>query len=214
MKTIKTSEIIIPGFMRDSIPRKEKVDKIRAYVDEYNEIDKPIVLSEENVLTDSYIRYLIAVEKGFKEVPYVTDREYKKKRNDNKLVVGDIVKGVSHKYNITDTCMKKGVVLRVLDGGDQIKIRVLNHTRYPDSIGSTYIVFLEEVKKIGHVKEFVLKDFLDYISKRNFDILNEYDLYNANFSIIKRLKVVLCIAITIIRLFSKLSKSDNKIRED
>lgn len=91
MNTIRVSNIIVPKSFENSQPSEEKLNKVRAYVDEHGKLDKPIVL-DGNTLTDNYIRYLIAVEFGFEKVPYITSQEYRdrevKEENHMTYIVG------------------------------------------------------------------------------------------------------------------------------
>ena len=78
MNTIKVSDITIPKVFSDSHPKEYKLDRIRAYVDEHGKLDKPIVVNSDKVLTDNYIRYLVAVEKGLENVSIVSAQEYRR----------------------------------------------------------------------------------------------------------------------------------------
>lgn len=79
MKTTKTmiklEDVIIPKSFTETCPREEKLDKVRTHIKKYKTIDRPIVL-DGKILTDSYTRYLVAKEFGFKEVPYITVQEH------------------------------------------------------------------------------------------------------------------------------------------
>lgn len=81
MNIIMLSEVIVPESFKRSKPSKEKLERVRAYVKEHNKLDKPIVL-DGNVLTDGYIRYLVAIEIGFKKIPYVTLHEHRDREVD------------------------------------------------------------------------------------------------------------------------------------
>ena len=76
------SEIIVPESFRQTSPKEHKLDKVRAYVAEHGKLDKPIVLDGQ-MLTDNYVRYLIAMEFGFKKVPYITTHEYREQKVEN-----------------------------------------------------------------------------------------------------------------------------------
>ena len=76
MNTIKLENIIIPKSFEQSKPSQKKIDKVKEYVNEHGKLDKPIVL-DGNMLTDSYVRYLVAIECGFEKVPYITTQEYR-----------------------------------------------------------------------------------------------------------------------------------------
>lgn len=79
MNVITLSEIIVPELFRQTKPSKQKLDKVRAYVIKHGELDKPIVL-DGRMITDNYIRYLVAAEVGLDKVPYITTQEYKEQR--------------------------------------------------------------------------------------------------------------------------------------
>lgn len=76
MNTIRLSDIIVPKSFEESKPSQKKLDVVKAYVNEHGKLDKPIVL-DGNMLTDSYVRYLVAIECGFEKVPYITSQEYR-----------------------------------------------------------------------------------------------------------------------------------------
>lgn len=90
MKTIKLVDIIIPESFEQSQPKQHKLDKVRAYVNKHGELDKPIVLDGQ-MLTDNYVRYLIALECKLEEVPYITTQEYRENIVDNEIPVTYIV---------------------------------------------------------------------------------------------------------------------------
>ena len=73
------SNVVVPKSFSKTNPSEQKLDKVRAYVTEHGELDKPIVLDGQ-MLTDNYIRYLVAVEAGFEKVPYITTQEYREQK--------------------------------------------------------------------------------------------------------------------------------------
>lgn len=79
-ETIRLSKIIVPDSFKNSKPTESKLDHVRSYVRDHGELDKPIVL-DGNMLTDNYIRYLVAQEFGFREVPCVSSKEYRDRKN-------------------------------------------------------------------------------------------------------------------------------------
>lgn len=81
LNTIMLSEIIIPESFRQTQPSKHKLDKVRNYFAEHGKLDKPVVL-DGCILTDNYIRYLVASEFGFEKVPYITAQEFKERKID------------------------------------------------------------------------------------------------------------------------------------
>ena len=91
-----------------------------------------------------------------------------------KIKVGDIVKGISDRYNITNTKMTKAVVTETK--GRQIRITIIEHL---DGCTGTFDVSPEDFSVIGRVKEFnreeVLKSF-----EYNKKALLEYDLQDAD----------------------------------
>ena len=90
MDAIRLSEIIVPESFKSSKPSKDKMNKVREYVKEYGKLDKPIVL-DGNMLTDNYVRYLVAVELGFKEIPYITLQEHRDRKVDSNNLMTYIV---------------------------------------------------------------------------------------------------------------------------
>lgn len=76
------SDVIIPKSFKQSKPSEHKFNKVVEYVTEHGELDKPIVLDGQ-MLTDNYVRYLVAVELGFEKVPYITTQEYREQRVEN-----------------------------------------------------------------------------------------------------------------------------------
>ena len=76
MDFIKLSKIVIPKSFSNNKPQESKMENVRAYVRKHGELDKPIVL-DGDMLVDNYIRYLVAKEIGFREVPYIGIKEYR-----------------------------------------------------------------------------------------------------------------------------------------
>lgn len=99
METIKISDVIIPKKFIRSTPRSDKVEKIKCYVERHNEIDKPIVINSNRVLVSNYIRYLIANQYGFKEIPFIIQDEIqnKKEKLSTTYIIGKF-KNCNKKY--------------------------------------------------------------------------------------------------------------------
>lgn len=76
MNTIKLSDIIISESFKMTTPSESKMNSVRAYVKQNGKLDKPIVL-DGRMLTDNYVRYLVAKEFDFKKVPYISVEEYR-----------------------------------------------------------------------------------------------------------------------------------------
>lgn len=79
-ETIRLSKIVIPDSFKRSNPMEIKLDYVRDYVKNHGELDKPIVLNG-NMLVDNYVRYLVAKELGFREVPCISSKEYRDRKN-------------------------------------------------------------------------------------------------------------------------------------
>ena len=90
LNVIKTSDIIVPKSFEHSKPNVHKLNKVRTYVDKHGELDKPIVL-DGNMLTDNYVRYLIALEYGFDYVPCISTQEYREQKINDEMPVTYII---------------------------------------------------------------------------------------------------------------------------
>ena len=90
MNIIKLSDIHIPKSFEKTQPNIKKLEKVRAYVNEHGELDKPVVL-DGNMLTDNYIRYLVALEHDFDYVPCISTQEYREQRVENNTPIVYIV---------------------------------------------------------------------------------------------------------------------------
>ena len=92
--------------------------------------------------------------------------------------VGDLVKGKSDYYSITNGNMTKGLVVKIISS-DYIKVKVLETTdeTKKDAIGKAFEVNNDEndFEIIGNISEFYVKPQDNYIDKFNFDI--ERDSY-------------------------------------
>ena len=82
--TIAISDVKILDSFRKSVPKNFKLERIKDYVNVYNNIDEPITLTEDGVLIDGYTRYLVAKELNIKTVPYIVAQSKPK----NKYIVG------------------------------------------------------------------------------------------------------------------------------
>lgn len=83
MDMIRASDVIIPKVFKESQPKDEKLSRIRNFVEKHGTLDKPIVINSDKVLTDNYIRYLVAVEKGLEFVPFMYAQDYKRTNQFN-----------------------------------------------------------------------------------------------------------------------------------
>ena len=62
IKTMRVSDIIIKDAFLETTPSKNKMDRCRKFYNKYGKLDKNILVNENNVLLDGYIRYLILKE--------------------------------------------------------------------------------------------------------------------------------------------------------
>ena len=90
MNTIKVSDIIIPEEFKNSQPSEEKMAKVRKYIAEHGNFDKPIVLIG-NTLIDGYIRYLIAIEFDIEEIEFKRIKNWRGKTIKEELPMKYIV---------------------------------------------------------------------------------------------------------------------------
>lgn len=81
MYNIKVTNIVVPYIFCKSKPHKYKMNKIRKYVQQHGEIDKPIIV-KGNKIIDGYTRYLVAIEYGLMEIPCMTVQEYMKQNSN------------------------------------------------------------------------------------------------------------------------------------
>ena len=118
METIKVSDVIIPEHFGTTTPRKEKIDSVRKYYVRHGTLDKPIVINDKNILTDNYIRYLVAKENGLTEVPYITTHEYMESLKKN--IIYTYVVGLFDNYPKEYTwILKRNIPIRI---GDRILV--------------------------------------------------------------------------------------------
>lgn len=124
--TILLEDIIIPESFLKTKPKKEKMDRVRKYVEQYNEFDKPVVL-HKGILIDGYVRYLVAKELGLKEIPcakefdrYITGKH----KGNNKEYIWKVPKG----FNIE---VGDKVIVNIKNGKvivDVIKVGIIEDT--------------------------------------------------------------------------------------
>lgn len=92
MKYIDIESVVIPDIFSKSHPKEEKLQAIRDYYRVNNRLDRPLVLTSDYVLTDNYLRYLIAKEFGVQSVAYVLTyevsdkQEYRSQENSNRTI--------------------------------------------------------------------------------------------------------------------------------
>ena len=117
--TIKLSDVIIPESFRDTHPSEKKLNRVKRFVEKYGKLDKPIVLNG-NILTDNYIRYLVAVEYGMEEVPFITIKEYREDKTEDQMPVTYIV----GKFNGNDKEYIWKVTKKMdINVGDQVLVK-------------------------------------------------------------------------------------------
>ena len=94
-----------------------------------------------------------------------------------KFKVGDLVKGISDNYNITDRDMTKGIVRRVC--GDIITVEVIEHK---SGRTGTFEVDTKYFEKIGEAIPFDREEFLKILGNRDKKKLLEFNLSDADLS--------------------------------
>lgn len=122
MKTIKVSKIVIPEKFIDSSPNKKKVMAIRQYIKQHHKLNKPVVLNG-NILVDGYIRYLVAVENGMDEIPFVKALDYKNEYQNSKLSIPYITGRFKHGRKEYLWKNDKGIPINV---GDRVLVNSKN----------------------------------------------------------------------------------------
>lgn len=95
MKVINIDEIVVPDSLLNSLPKQKKIDYVRNYYEQHNNLDKPVVI-QNGILVDNYIRYLVAKEVGMTEIPYLTKEEYQETFACDKSVVTYITGKFEH----------------------------------------------------------------------------------------------------------------------
>lgn len=85
------------------------------------------------------------------QVKRIEKPEAKKVAPKSKFAVGDYIKGLGGRYSITTEKMTRGKVVEVLTDG-RIRVEVLEHTKYPEDIGTVYTVEEKYFEKIEPTK--------------------------------------------------------------
>lgn len=91
---IDISKIVVPTEFMQTVPAAHKIDKVEEYYKCNGKLDKPIVLSKNNVLVDGYTRYIVAKENGLSEIEYVTampKEQEQQTNNQNRTIT--LIKG-------------------------------------------------------------------------------------------------------------------------
>ena len=86
------------------------------------------------------------------ELELVEDEEKGASQLEARFKIGDIVKGKigANKYTITDEAMTRAEVIEV--NGSKMRIRVLEHARYSEYVGSEYVVEMEYFELVEEPK--------------------------------------------------------------
>lgn len=82
MNTIEVWKIVVPDSFTKTRPSEKKLAAVRAHVEQYAALDKPVVL-QGDLLIDGYVRYLVAKEYEMKRIPYIQTSDLKT-MEDNK----------------------------------------------------------------------------------------------------------------------------------
>lgn len=124
MKEIKLSEIVIPGLFRNSIPRKEKIERVRKYIYHYGKVDKPITLNGR-FLVDGYIRYLVAMELEMDTIPFIRTLDSKKVQYNAKETVSFITGKFSNSQKEYIWKNDKNIKINI---GDKVLVKSNDYT--------------------------------------------------------------------------------------
>lgn len=65
IRYMKLSDITIPVGFQAHPPAKYKIDLCRDYLEEFDELDRKIIVSPDGVLLDGYVAYLVLQEAGW-----------------------------------------------------------------------------------------------------------------------------------------------------
>ncbi|MBH8605615.1 ParB/Srx family N-terminal domain-containing protein [Thermoactinomyces sp. CICC 10522] len=69
-QTIALSKILFPASFKKTMPRREKIESLKAHIQKTGTLDQTIIVHPKtNMLVDGFARYLAAKELGLKEVP-------------------------------------------------------------------------------------------------------------------------------------------------
>lgn len=92
---IDISKVVVPIEFMQTVPAAHKMDKVKEYYKCNGKLDKPIVLSKNNVLVDGYTRYIVAKENGLSEIEYIVQSPKNKSDNqsDNRRRVITLIVG-------------------------------------------------------------------------------------------------------------------------
>lgn len=71
MKSMKLKDIIISDDFKTTQPAKWKMAQCRKHYETTHQLDRDIILNEDNVLIDGYVAYLVAQENGIEDVDVV-----------------------------------------------------------------------------------------------------------------------------------------------
>ncbi len=83
-QTLALSEISIPAPFKKTMPRREKIESLKAHIQKTGTLDQTIIVHPKTrTLVDGFARYLAAKELGVKEVPvqFGTKKRPSKKNN-------------------------------------------------------------------------------------------------------------------------------------
>ena len=151
MNMINVSDIVIPKRYKRSYPKKEKMDSIRAYVAEHRKLDVPIVL-DGKTLVDNYVRYLVARQYGFREVPCITIEEYLIEQN--KFPITCVVGVFENNEKEYVWRINNGITV---DVGDMILVKSKCKDGVDTAIVSVVDVFISEDPKMLKHKPVIKK---------------------------------------------------------
>lgn len=144
MNMIKVSDVIVPKVFKESQPKDYKLSRIRNFVMKHGRLDKPIVVNSDRVLTDNYIRYLVAVEQGLEEVPFMYAQEYREKSKFNPKECPTITYVVGKFYQCDKEYVWKNDKDLNIEVGD--KVLVVSKDKYRKKISRAVVTVVDIFK--------------------------------------------------------------------
>lgn len=85
-KKIDINKVVVPTEFMQTVPATYKIEKVQEHYKSNGKLDKPIVLSKNNVLVDGYTRYIVAKENGLSEIEYIVQSPKNKSDNQKRVI--------------------------------------------------------------------------------------------------------------------------------
>lgn len=152
LKYMKLSDIIIPVGYQAHPPVKYKMDLCRDYLEEFDELDRKIVVSPDGVLLDGYVGYLVIREAGWEGVyAYVHEAPLRKTyRNTETTYIAGTHGNQKREFWWRITAKTEGADLAIPGN------RAIVHTKYGHTpVTITKVITSTEPPVQGSVKKVV-----------------------------------------------------------